>query len=160
MLDSERLARDRVVAVARSFIGTPYHDCAKLKGIGVDCATSIALIFVEAGLEQDIPIPAYSPQWYLHKDAELYLQFVEQYAREIEADKAQPGDLVLYKFGRCFAHGGIIVDPGFPAIVHAYKQAGRVVLGEGDSGVLAFEAIKGKMKPRARRFFSHRSWGG
>ena len=57
----------------------------------------------------------------------------------------EPGDVALYRMGRAFAHGAIIVDPGWPAIVHANAAAKAVVLGRGDEGRLA---------GRAMRFFS------
>lgn len=143
--------RAKVAQVARSFIGTPYHDCGKVKGPngGVDCATSVGMIYVEAGLETEIVIPRYSPQWYLHHSEEKYIEIILNYCNEIAAEAAGVGDLVVYKFGRCFAHGGIIIDPGFPSIIHAFKQAGMVTFGEGDSGTLA---------NRERRFFSPRAW--
>jgi uncharacterized protein YijF (DUF1287 family) len=64
-------------------------------------------------------------------------------AREVETP--QPGDVVLYRIGRCFAHGGIVVEPGWPTIVHAYARAGRVLLDDGSAGDLA---------RRERKFFS------
>lgn len=102
-------------------------------------------------------IPAYSPQWYLHKDVERYLEIVLSRGVEIDEARALPGDVVVYKFGRLFAHGAIIIEPGFPAIIHAYKQAGSVVLGEGLGGDLA--ALRDG-SPRPRRFFTRKGWGG
>lgn len=162
----EREERERVLAVARTFLGTPYHDCARLKGVGVDCATMIAMVFEEAGLEPPLDIPSYSPQWYLHRSDELYMERVLDRAKEIAQKDAHPGDLVLYQFGRCFAHGAIVDEPGWPAIIHAYKQAGSVVRWRGDQGDLAFivkpppRGQRGEAKPRPRRFFTRHAWGG
>lgn len=146
----EKEARARVVEVAHSFLRTPHRDCAAVKGHGVDCATMIAMVFQEAGIEKPFPIPTYSPQWFLHRSEELYINEVLLRADEIMEDQAKPGDLVVYKFGRCFAHGAIIIEPGFPSIIHAYKTAGYVVLGSG---------VTGYLHDRPRRFFSHKSWG-
>lgn len=155
----EREERLRVVMVALSWVGTPYHDCARIKGAGVDCAMLVAAVFEEAGIEPPIDIPRYSPQWYLHQDAELYLEKVLSRAVETTELEAKPGDVVLYKFGRCFAHGGIIIDPGWPYIVHAYKPSRMVLAGDGSMGDLAHERLKGNThRPRPRRFFTRQAW--
>jgi len=39
-----------------------------------------------------------------------------QYAHEVELP--EKGDIILWKFGRCFSHGAIVVD--YPMIIHAY----------------------------------------
>lgn len=154
MAATEREERQRVVSVARSFLGTPYHDMGRIKGVGVDCATVIAMVFEEAGLEGEFAIPNYSPQWYMHRNEELYLKQVLDRALEIAEADALPGDVVLYRFGRCFAHGAIIVDPGWPTVIHAHRPARAVVLGEGDQGDLAAD----KLGPRPRRFFTRKAW--
>jgi hypothetical protein len=63
----------------------------------------------------------------LHRDDERYLGFLLARAREI----AEPdsGDVILFRFGRCFAHGGIVTAPKPLTIVHAFAPA-RVVLEE------------------------------
>lgn len=155
MDDTEKAERERVVAVARTWLRTPYHDCAHVKGSGVDCAYLLKCVFEEAGIESPIDIPAYSPQWFLHRSEELYMDRVLERSVQIEEAAAQPGDLVLYKFGRCFAHGAIIVDPGWPAIIHAYKQAGCVTTGIGTQTALAWEGVG---RPRERRFYTRRAW--
>lgn len=158
----EAAARARVVAAALSWLGTPYHDNAELKGVGVDCARLLKCVFAEAGAIADFPIADYPPQWYLHRSEERLLGLVQRRAVEIAESAARPGDVVLYRFGRCFAHGAIVVDPGWPRIVHAYRQAGCVVIGEGDQGDLgALREIPAERgKPRPRRFFTCRDWSG
>jgi cell wall-associated NlpC family hydrolase len=49
MDDLERDQRARVVALAREWIGTPYRNQARVKGIGADC-TFFAVVYEEAGL--------------------------------------------------------------------------------------------------------------
>lgn len=111
--------RARVVAVAHSWLRTPYHHNAKIKGVGIDCLTLLAAIYEEAGIIDKIPIPKYSHQWHLHHSEELYLEGLLQYTHEVE--NPLPGDIVVWKIGRCFSHGAIVVN--WPTIIHAY--AGR-----------------------------------
>lgn len=112
--------RERVDAIARSFIGTPFHDHGEVKGAGVDCATFLKCVFTEAGLVAPFQLDHYSPQFFLHSAEERYLGWVAKFAREISEAEAKPGDVVLYKIGMCFAHGALIVNPGWPSIIHAH----------------------------------------
>lgn len=149
--------REAVVAEARSWIGTPYHHAARLKGVGVDCAQIIAAVFENAGVVPPIPIPRYPPDWHLNRSAERYMGIVLQHGREI-AGPPQPGDIILLRFGRCFSHGGIVTD--WPLMVHAWMPAHRVL--EVDYSRDAQLTHIGERGPdlgreRPRRFFSH--WG-
>lgn len=138
-----------VVREAREWLGTPYHDHASVKGRqgGVDCAQLIREVFVRAGVITDFKIPYYSPQQFLHSDAEDYKRTVETFAREINEASALPGDVVLYKLGKAFGHGAIIIDPGWPNIIHASQPARMVVRGHGLEENLG-------ARWRERRFFT------
>jgi cell wall-associated NlpC family hydrolase len=130
----ERIA---VVAEARSWLGTPYHHMGRLKGPqgGVDCAQLIWAVFFNCGLTPFLPLEPYPPDFMLHRGIERYMNIVIDRAQEVADPK--PADVVLYKIGRVFAHGGIVVDPGWPAIIHANHAARAVVPGRGDEGRLA-----------------------
>src|SRR5436305_910136 len=117
MQDQENLERQRVVGIAKTWLGTPYHGCGRVKGAGVDCLTILAETFIEAGLIESIQIPHCSQQWHLHRDAERYLDGLLQYTHEIKGQPL-PGDIVLWKFGRCYSHGAIVIER--PMIIHAY----------------------------------------
>lgn len=136
--------RQEIVRVALSWERTPYHHHAMLKGIGVDCAMILIAVFNEAGVVSAEKV-GYSPQWYLHHGEEKYLNELTKYAHEITEAEALPGDVVVYKTGRAYSHGAIIIYPGWPDMIHASPSAGRVVRDRGDGGSLA-------NKPR--KFFS------
>jgi NlpC/P60 family len=153
MNDVERTERARVVEVARSWISTPYHDNAMVKGHGVDCATLLVAVFQEAGLTAPIDIPAYSPQWHLHRGEEKYMNEVLRHAKEISQEDAQPGDVVLYRIGRLYAHGAIIVD--WPVeVIHAEKAVGKVVSARAFEGELLNTQIRGVAVPRQFKIFT------
>lgn len=126
--DEGRAAVDRV---ARSWLSTPYHDCACVKGAGVDCAQLLRAVFVEAGIIDDLVIHGYSPQHFLHSSEEQYLGYVTRYAHEIERDAVKTGDVVIYKVGLAYAHGAIVVAPGWPRIIHAHYHSRMVRQGNG-----------------------------
>ena len=144
---TEQEEREAVIAEARSFIGTPYHHEGRVKGPngGVDCAQLIALVY-HAALPHRIKLvePAhYPPDWMMHRDLERYMGEVTAWAHETKSPK--PADLALIKIGRVFAHGGIIVPPGWPHIIHADSSVRRIEEGLGDQGRLA---------DKERRFFT------
>lgn len=144
--------RKKVVEVAYSWLRTPYHHHAKIKGVGIDCLTLLAAIYEEAGIIENIPIPKYSHQWHLHHSDELYLNGLLKYAHEIE--KPLPGDIVIWKFGRCFSHGAIVVN--WPTIIHAYLGQ-NCTLENGFADWLNYvgENTSDQGKRRERKFFSH-----
>jgi NlpC/P60 family putative phage cell wall peptidase len=134
---SSRLA---VIREAETWLRTPYRHMGRVKGRGVDCLTLLAEVYEAAGVVPHVEIPFYSPDWHMHRSAERYMEGLLRYAREIEGPP-QLGDVALFKFGRCFAHGGITVD--WPRMIHAWHTAG-VVYGD---------ASQVQLKDRARRFF-------
>jgi hypothetical protein len=66
----------------------------------------------------------YPPDWHLHRDAERYLGFV--FANAAEVAVPQAGDIAVFRFGRAYAHGGIVTQADRLVIVHAYQPARRV----------------------------------
>lgn len=146
---TEEEGRAAIIAAAMTWRSTPYHDHAQLKGVGVDCCQLIAAVFCEVGLIPKIEIPYYSPQHFLHSEEERYMATVLTFAREISREESKPGDVVLYKLGKAYGHGAIIMPPGFPAILHAKAAAGHVVEGDSDR-----DSLTGPAR-REPRFFTH-----
>lgn len=147
MVEDTSATRAAVIAAAREWIGTPFHDLARVKGVGVDCAQLVAAAFHEAGVVAHIDTGHYSPQFMLHHGEERLAAFVMRYASEIDEARAGPADVVLYKVGRVFSHAAIIVE--WPReIIHAHKLSGKVV---------AMAPDIADLQGRAKRFFS--VWG-
>jgi cell wall-associated NlpC family hydrolase len=142
----ESAQRATVVAEARSWIGTPYHNCADIKGVGVDCGMLLVRVFVDTGLCSPFDPRPYPPDWNLHRDGERYLGFVFDRGKEVVVPRE--GDVAVYRFGRCYAHGGIVVRADPLTIVHAYQLARRVVEEEVSRNTVLTEHI------RAPRYFS------
>lgn len=134
--------RARVVEVARSFLNTPYKNNAALKGVGVDCASLLAMVYSEAGVRPPIQIGSYSSQWHLHSTDPLYEKAIlAQGFREIDAGGL--GDIALYFQGLQFAHGAIITGLEPMKIVQAFAPARRVIEGvETEFGALVIERKK------------------
>ena len=132
-------SRSAVVAEAFSWLRTPYNHRGRLKGIGVDCAQFPLLVYSACGVIEPFDTGDYPPDWHLHRSEERYLGPVRRLAREIDPADLQAGDFVVYRVGRCFAHGAIVI--GWPRIVHAVVGQ-CVMLDEATSGRLATSACK------------------
>ncbi len=122
---SEPLARARVVAAAREWTGTPYHHMADVKGAGCDCAMLLVRVYCDLGLVEPFDPRPYTRDWHLHRSEERYLGFLLARARVIP--RPQAADVILFRYGRCFSHGGIVTVPEPLTIVHAFAPAGRVI---------------------------------
>lgn len=110
--------RQKVVNEALSWLGTPYHHAGRVKGSGVDCFTLVVAAYQDSGMIEKRPTPKYAQTWHVHRNEELYLKGVLEYCDEITDRAPLPGDLVLWKFGRCFAHGTVVIE--WPLIIHAW----------------------------------------
>ena len=143
---TEALERAAVAAEALTWLRTPYHNHARIKGVGVDCANLPAAVYETCGLIPNVQ-PDYSAQWFEHRDEELYLAFVLPYATEITREEVGVGDFAIWKYGRTFAHGAIVIEP--PVIIHATTAARCVHLGDMDRD--------DDLGTRPRRFFT--LWG-
>ena len=54
---------DRVVTVARAWLGTAYPDQASLRGVGCDCLGLARGVWREVVGAESFPIPPYSRDW-------------------------------------------------------------------------------------------------
>ena len=76
--------RAAVVTEAKTWIGTPFHHAARVKGAGVDCLMLLAEVYERAGVTAGrINPPFYVPDWHLHRDAERYMEGLLHYARPV-----------------------------------------------------------------------------
>ncbi len=114
---NEEQQRQMVVKEAQSWLRTPYHASGRVKGAGVDCAMLLAEVYQAVGMVPRIDPKEYPHDWHLHRGQEQYMDYVLKYATLIR-EPAGAGDGVLFRFGRCFSHGGIIVK--WPTIIHAF----------------------------------------
>lgn len=127
------MIREQIKQEALTWVGTPYHHMGKIKGVGVDCAQILIKIYSSVGLISDFDTGYYPMDWALHRNEELYLQGLENYA--IPTDNLQIGDIVAYKFGRCVSHAGIYI--GGDLIVHSWLHNKEVSISRIDEGELS-----------------------
>ncbi|MEM1298708.1 MAG: NlpC/P60 family protein [Pseudomonadota bacterium] len=117
--------RARVVDAARSWLGTPYHHQASIRGAGADCLGLVRGIWREViGPEPETP-PAYSPDWAEARGEERLLRAAMRHMRRIPNAEAEPGDMLLFRMVERgpAKHAAILADGGVEGgtVIHAYS---------------------------------------
>jgi cell wall-associated NlpC family hydrolase len=138
----EAMQRQRVIAEALSWIGTPYRQQGDSKGPdgAIDCSMLLVRAWVDAGVLAPFDPRPYPPSWYMHHSEERYLAWMQSVA--VETTAPQPGDIVLWRFGRCFSHSGVLISAtGF---VHAFSVVGRCTKGDLGEAVMRWADHTGK----------------
>lgn len=127
----------RVVAAARSWIGTPYHDQASTKGAGCDCLGLARGVWREVVGAEPKPLPPYSRDWGETAGREVLLGGARAHMIEVPLVTigaamaknemgAGAGALVLFRMqrGAVAKHCGILSGTG--TMIHAYERLGVV----------------------------------
>ncbi|WP_257306308.1 hypothetical protein [Geothrix campi] len=142
----EQQQRLAVVQEAMCWLRTPYHHRARVMGAGVDCGMLLTEVYEGAGVTPHVEPAEYPADWMLHRSEERFLGIVETYAQKVDAPL--PGDIALFRWGRCISHGSIVV--AWPEIVHAYIHAGEVVLDDAVANQELAERLVGFWSPWAK----------
>lgn len=121
---SEAEERARVVAEARTWLGTPFHHAARVKGAGVDCAMLLAEVFERAGTIARVEIENYPRDWNMHRDHARFLSEIMLRARPVPLPP-RAADIVMFRYGRQPSHAAIVTR--WPEIIHAYSGRGVVL---------------------------------
>jgi NlpC/P60 family putative phage cell wall peptidase len=116
----------RIVACARAWLGTPYHDQASLKGAGVDCLGLARGIWRDCVGPEPAPVPPHRRDWGETGDVEVMAVGVAVWMVPIALTEAKPGSLVLFRMlrGAIAKHAGILTVPG--SFIHAHSKLGVV----------------------------------
>lgn len=111
--------RADIVALARGWLGTPYHHQASLKGVGCDCLGLIRGVYAEAyGQPAETP-PPYSRDWAEASGRETMIEAGARHLTRIPPDTADAGDVLIFRLrpGAMAKHAGIV--SWAPAYSHA-----------------------------------------
>lgn len=116
----------RVVASARSWLGTPYHDQASLKGVGADCLGLARGIWREVVGPEPLAVPAYTRDWGETRAEEVLALGALEWLLQEPVARAGRGSVVLFRMmPRAIAkHVGILTGDG--TFVHAYFGLGVI----------------------------------
>jgi NlpC/P60 family putative phage cell wall peptidase len=117
---------ERVIAAARRWLGTPYHDQASLIGVGCDCLGLARGLWREIVGPESFPIPPYSRDWGETGTVEVLAEGARGMMIEVVPGAAGPGALVLFRMvpGAIAKHVGILSGPR--RFIHAYERLGVI----------------------------------
>jgi cell wall-associated NlpC family hydrolase len=148
----EVTVRQMIVAEAMTWLNTPYRQQGYVRGPkgAVDCSMLLVAAWVGSKLVEPFDPRPYPPNWFMHHSEERYLAWMHTLSVEVTAP--QLGDIVLLKFGRCFAHSGIITNVARGTIVHSASMTGKCTLGELSDPNLKWFDKSGKTQ-RPKKYF-------
>lgn len=119
----------RIVNVARSWIGTPFHHQGREKGIGCDC---LGLII---GIATELKVPSRMGKmlaeydridYHYHQDSDALLPTLQQHLAI--HSKLAVGHIAVLKIQNRPQHLGVIAElAGEPSIIHACMSCQKVV---------------------------------
>ena len=117
------VARDRIVAAARGWIGTPYRHQASVRGGGCDCLGLVRGIYRELYGAEPEKAPPYTSDWGEALGQETLLDGARRNLPEIEIAAARDGDLLVFRLraGTPAKHLGILTNP--LSMIHAVESA-------------------------------------
>lgn len=121
--DEAHIARERVITLARSWIGTPYHHQASVRGVGTDCLGLVRGIWRDLyGRDAETP-PAYSRDWAEASGRETMLEAAARHLIAIPAEAATAGDVIVFRLraGMVAKHAAILSSG--TTMIHAIEGA-------------------------------------
>lgn len=122
---------NNIVTQARTWLGTPFHHQARLKGKGCDCLGLIIGVVDELGLvdSRGQPLAGYDEVSYSKEPDGAYLtQKLTALLDEAPLAEASAGDLALFTVRDNPQHLAFLTDyEGGLGMIHCYAQARRVV---------------------------------
>jgi NlpC/P60 family putative phage cell wall peptidase len=116
--------RPRIVAVARSWLGTPYCHQASVKRAGCDCLGLVRGVWREVLGREPENLPSYTRDWGEITGREHVIEYADRHLKRIETSAAGPGDLIIFRWKRVAVakHLAIITAPN--RFIHSWEQAG------------------------------------
>lgn len=117
--------RLNVVQEARTWVGTPYHHQARLKGVGVDCiGLEIGAGWELGSVPRSFDVTGYPKE----ADGVTLLRLARLHLTEVTKDLMQFGDIIVTATQGIPHHFGILVPyrhGGF-SVIHAHREYGVV----------------------------------
>jgi len=115
-----------VIAAARGWLGTPYHDQASVKGVGCDCLGLVRGVWRELKGNEPLPLPPYSRDWGETGIREPLAEAARVVMLEVPLTDVTPGALILFRMRTeaVAKHCGILVSQD--RFIHAYERTGVI----------------------------------
>lgn len=121
------LNRMNVVREARTWLNTPFHHQASVKGVGCDCIGLIKGVGVALNLVNYDPASAKAKSfanYSMMPNPRMMREGLATWLVPLSVDEALPADILFMTWGREPQHVALKTDKG---IIHSYSSVGKVV---------------------------------
>jgi NlpC/P60 family putative phage cell wall peptidase len=99
MGDRSLVTRTDIIQCARTWLGTPHHHGACLKGVGVDCLGLVYGVYREL-YDYKTPLPHYTTNWMSEERQRDLVQGLEKEFTRVSKKVSQLGDVLVIRFLR------------------------------------------------------------
>jgi cell wall-associated NlpC family hydrolase len=111
-----------IIAIAKTYVDTPYLHQGRVKGAGIDCCGLIICVAKELGLS-DYDIDGYSP----YGDGVDFLAEFNQQCPSRDLSEIELGDILIFRVSGN-PHCGILSElKGQQTVIHTYSTIGYCV---------------------------------
>ncbi len=122
--------KSKIVEIAKTWLGTPYHHQQHIRGIGTDCLGLIVGIYEEIyGSVPNVPLN-YSHNWMESTGKELMLDHANKYLTKIDKKDIVSGVVVLFRMQNhgLVKHAGVVTKwrGDTKSMIHAQEGLGVV----------------------------------
>jgi NlpC/P60 family putative phage cell wall peptidase len=121
---------DKIIRVARNWIGTPYRHQASVIGQGCDCLGLLRGVWREVVGAEPEAVPPYTPDWSeMGREERLWAAAVRN-LEAVSVNATKGGQVVLFRMrkGHVAKHLGILAGMGtdYTTMIHAYTGRGVI----------------------------------
>jgi NlpC/P60 family putative phage cell wall peptidase len=122
-MNNSPVTAGKIVAEARSWVGTPYQHQASLKGVGCDCLGLVRGVWRAVLGEEPEAVPPYAPDWAEAASNEPLAEAALRHLVSVATSEFQPGDVLLFRWRASTAakHAAIVTASNL--MVHAHDGA-------------------------------------
>jgi NlpC/P60 family putative phage cell wall peptidase len=115
--------RTALVAEARTWLGTPYHHQASVRGAGCDCLGLVRGLYRAVHGYEPEAAPGYSRDWAEATGEETLLAAARRHLIEVDPAMILPGDVLVFRWRAhsIAKHIGIVATP--VTMIHAAEGA-------------------------------------
>jgi len=93
---------------------------------GCDCGGLVVGIAKQLGLIDNYKMRMYPRDWNLHSGAGNYIvEEIEKIANKIPNSEIDVGDIPIFRFGKCIAHVGVLLNKSTMCFAHSHRIAGH-----------------------------------
>lgn len=119
-----RMTRADVIAIARAWIGTPYHHQASRKGVGTDCLGLVRGIYRSIHGAEPEAMPAYSPDWAEVSGVETLLSAAQRCLTSRVSGEWGAGDVLVFRIRKNATAKHVGIATSSSTMVHAVETIG------------------------------------